>query len=48
MLKMEEDTQHFWHIMLYYFKQGKNETKTQRKICAGYGEGAVADRMYQK
>ena len=26
-LKMEENT-HFWHIMLYYFKKGKNATKT--------------------
>ena len=23
-LKVEETTQHFWHIMLYYFKKGKN------------------------
>ena len=23
-LKMEEDTQHFIFIMLYYFKEGKN------------------------
>ena len=43
--KMEE---HFWHIMLYYFKEGKNATETQKKICAVYEEGAVTDRMYQK
>ena len=24
--------QHFWHIMLYYFKKGKNTTETQKKI----------------
>ena len=23
--------QHFWHITLYYFKKGKNATKTQKK-----------------
>ena len=35
--------QHFRHIMLYYFKKGKNTTETQKKICAVYGEGAVTD-----
>ena len=29
-LKMEENKQHFWHIMLYYFKKGKNVTETQK------------------
>ena len=32
-LKMEENMQHFQHIMLYYFKKGKNITETQNKIC---------------
>ena len=45
---MEENTQHFWHIMLYYFKKGKNATETQKKICAVCGEGAVTDQMCQK
>ena len=40
-LKMEEDTQHFPHIMLHYFKKGKNMTEMQKKMCAVYGEGAV-------
>ena len=48
MLKMEENRQHFQHIMLYYFKKGKNATKTQKKICAVYGEGAVTDGTCQK
>ena len=43
-LKMEEDTRHFWCIMLY-FKKGKNATKTQKKICAVYGEGAVTEHV---
>ena len=42
--KMEENTQHFQHIMLYYFKKGKNATEMQKKICAVYGEGAVTDQ----
>ena len=47
-LKTEEKKQHFWHIMLYYFKKGKNATETQKKICAVYGEGAMTDRTCQK
>ena len=34
--------------MLYYFKKAKNTTETQKKICAVYGEGAVADQTCQK
>ena len=41
---MEENKQQFWHIMLYYFKKGKNTTEMP-KIWAVYGEG---DRMRQK
>ena len=43
-LKMEENTQHFWHI-LYYFKKGKNVTEMQKKkkICTVYGEDAVTE-----
>ena len=47
-LKIEENMQHFWHIMLYYSKKGKNAIATQRKICAVYGEGAVTDQMHRK
>ena len=45
---MEEKKQHFHHIMLHYFKKGKNATETQKKICAVYGESAVTDRTCQK
>ena len=47
-LKTEEDTQHFWHIMLCYFKKGKNTTEMQKKICAVYGEGAMIGQPCQK
>ena len=47
-LKMEEDIQHFWQIILYYFKKGKNATEMQKKICAVYGEGAVTCQMCQR
>ena len=41
-LKMEENMQHFQHIMLHYFKKGKNATEMQKKICAVCGEDAVS------
>ena len=44
-----ENTQHFQHIMLYYFKKGKNATEMQKKkICAVYEEYAVTDQMCQR
>ena len=30
-VNMEENKQHFWCIMLYYFKKGKNATEMQKK-----------------
>ena len=45
LLKMVEKKQHFWHIMLDYFKKGKNATEVQEKTCAVC---AVTDRMCQK
>ena len=47
-LKMEENIQHFWHTMLYYFKKGENTTETQQKICAVCGEGVVTDPTCQR
>ena len=40
---MEENMQYFWHIILYYFKNGKNATETQKTVYAMYGEGTVPD-----
>ena len=45
---MEEKNQHFQHIMLYYFKKGKNATEMKEKICAVYEEGVMTDWMCQK
>ena len=47
-LKMEENRQHFRHVMFYYFKKGKNIAEVHKKICAVYGEGVVTDQMCQK
>ena len=35
---MEENMKHFWHIMLYYFKKGKNTTETQTQKIVQYIE----------
>ena len=46
---MDENVQHFQHIMFHYIKKGKNATETHtKKMCAVYGEGAVTDRTCQK
>ena len=46
-LKVEENKQQFWHIILCYFKKGENATET-KNICVVNGEGAVTDGMCQK
>ena len=40
--------QHFQHIILYYFKKGKNATKTHKKDLCCVGKGAVTDQTCQK
>ena len=40
-MKMEENKQHFWSIVLYYFKKDKNTTEMAQKMCAVSGEVAV-------
>ena len=36
---MKEKKQHFQHIMLCYFKKGKNT----KKDCAGYADGTMIE-----
>ena len=46
---MEENTQHFQHVMLFISRKVKTQLMPKKKkICAVYGEGAVTDRMCQK
>ena len=45
-LEMLGEKQHFWPIMLYNFKKGKNTTEIQKKkkdLFAVYEEGAGTD-----
>ena len=37
-LKMEENMQHSWHIMLYYFKEGTNATEMQKEMFLQFME----------
>ena len=41
---MEENTQHFWHIM----PKDKTTTETHKKICVVCKEDAGTDRTCQK
>ena len=36
--KMEENVQHFQHIVFYYFKKGKNSTEMQNKTFVQFME----------
>lgn len=45
---MDNNKVHFRHIMLFYFKKGKNATQTQRKIYAVYGEDAIKEQTCRK
>ena len=40
--------QHFWHIVHYYFRKGKNTTAMQKDIFAVYGDDAVTNRTCQR
>ncbi|XP_076302370.1 histone-lysine N-methyltransferase SETMAR-like [Lasioglossum baleicum] len=44
---MKEQDAHFEHILMYYFRKGKNAWQTQKKLCAVYGNGALKERQYQ-
>jgi len=45
---MEENKVHFRHLMLFFYRKGKNATQVANKICAVYGEGAAAKRTVRK
>jgi len=45
---MEENKVHFRHLMLFFYRKSKNATQAANKICAVYGENAVAERIVRK
>lgn len=38
---------HFRHILLYYYRKGKNAAQAQQKLCAVYGEDCISIRQCQ-
>ncbi|RLU19787.1 hypothetical protein DMN91_008346 [Ooceraea biroi] len=45
---MEENKEHFRHLMLFYYRKGKNASQATNSICSVYGEGALAERTVRK
>jgi len=45
---MEENKVHFRHLILFFYRKGKNATQTANKICAINSENTVAERTVRK
>ncbi|CAK9796093.1 Histone-lysine N-methyltransferase SETMAR [Anthophora plagiata] len=45
---MEVNKVHCSHLMLFFYRKGKNATKAANKICTVYGEAAVAEKTMRK
>ena len=44
---MENQNEHFRHILLFYFRKGKNASQAHKKLCAVYGDEALKERQCQ-
>ena len=44
---MEYQKEHFRHILLFYFRKGKNASQAHKKVCAVYGDEALKERQCQ-
>ncbi|GFT01945.1 histone-lysine N-methyltransferase SETMAR [Trichonephila clavipes] len=44
---MESDKQHFRHILLFYYRKGKNAVQARKKLTNVYGEGVLTVRQCQ-
>jgi len=47
-LNIEENKVQFRHLMLFFYRKGKNATQAANKICAVHGKGAIAERTVRK
>lgn len=45
---MEENDIHLFHLMIFYFHEGKNMYKQQKKICAICGNVSIAENTVHK
>lgn len=44
---MENQKEHVRHILLFYFRKGKNASQAHKKLCAIYGDEALKERQCQ-
>ncbi|GFU68835.1 histone-lysine N-methyltransferase SETMAR [Trichonephila clavipes] len=44
---MQNDKQHFRHILLFYYRKGKNAVQARKKLTDVYGEGVLTVRQCQ-
>ena len=44
---MEIPEGHFRHILLFYFRKGKNAAQAHRKLCGVYGNECLSERQCQ-
>ena len=38
---------HYRHILLFYFRRGKNAVKAQKNLYGVYGEKSLTERQFQ-
>ena len=44
---MEIQDGNFWHILLYYFRKGKNAVQARKTLYDVYGEKSLKERQCQ-
>ncbi|GFY33940.1 histone-lysine N-methyltransferase SETMAR [Trichonephila clavipes] len=44
---MKSDKQYFRHILLFYYRKGKNAVQARKKLTDVYGEGVLTVRQCQ-
>ena len=42
---MENQKEQYRHILLFYFRKGKNASQAHKKLCAVYGDEALKERQ---
>lgn len=45
---MENQSEHFRYILLFYFKKGKSAAQAHKNICDVYDEDALSKHIWQK
>ena len=45
---MEDQNLHYRHVVLFYFKKGKNASQAWNRVCSGYGKDVVSLHISQK